>query len=117
MTQINAKDVAALRQRTGLSMMECKKALVEAEGDHEQAEILLRKKLKGKIKAMSMEAKASAAIIGALPIVVMGVTYVTNPEYISLLWTEKLGQLMLAGSGIWMLLGVLVMRKMINFEV
>ena len=76
-----------------------------------------RKKMKGKVQAMAMEAKASASIIGALPLVMMGATYATNPDYMSLLWTEKIGQLMLAACGIWMFLGVLVMRKMINFEV
>ena len=48
-----------------------------------------RKKMKAKIQAMSMEAKASAAIIGALPIVVMALVYLTSPDYISLLWTDR----------------------------
>jgi len=50
MTQINAKDVMSLRNKTGLAMMECKKALNEAGGDAEKAEALLRKKLKGKME-------------------------------------------------------------------
>jgi len=75
-----------------------------------------RKKMKGKIKAMSTEAKASAAIIGALPIVVMLVVYITSPDYITLLWTAKLGQMMLVGCAAWMSLGILVMKKMINFD-
>jgi tight adherence protein B len=75
-----------------------------------------RKKMKAKIKAMSMEAKASAGIIGSLPIVVMGVVYVTSPDYITLLWTAPLGRLMLAGSACWMLVGVMSMKKMINFD-
>ena len=37
-----------------------------------------RKKMKAKIKAMSMEAKASAGIIGSLPILVMGIVYLTT---------------------------------------
>ena len=41
-----------------------------------------RKKMKAKIKAMSMEAKASAGIIGSLPILVMGIVYITSPDYI-----------------------------------
>ncbi len=61
-----------------------------------------RKKMKAKIKAMSMEAKASAGIIGSLPIVVMGVVYITSPDYIALLWTAPLGRMMLAGSAFWM---------------
>ena len=75
-----------------------------------------RKKMKAKINAMSMEAKASGAIIASLPIVVMILVYLTSPQYISLLWTEKLGNMMLMGSAIWMSLGILVMRKMINFD-
>jgi tight adherence protein B len=75
-----------------------------------------RKKMKGKIKAMSTEAKASAAIIGSLPVAVMSIVYITSPDYITLLWTERLGQLMLLGSAVWMTIGVLVMKKMINFN-
>lgn len=75
-----------------------------------------RKKMKAKIQAMSQEAKASAAIIGALPIAVMILVYISSPQYISLLWTEPLGRVMLAASAIWMAMGVLVMKKMINFD-
>jgi tight adherence protein B len=75
-----------------------------------------RKKMKAKIQAMSQEAKASAGIIGALPIAVMTMVYITSPQYISLLFTEPLGNVMLACSAGWMLMGVLVMRKMINFD-
>ncbi len=75
-----------------------------------------RKRLSGKIKAMSSEAKASAMIIGSLPIAVMGIVYVTTPAYIALLFTEKAGNLMLFGCGVWMSVGIFVMRKMINFK-
>ena len=75
-----------------------------------------RKKMKAKIQAMSMEAKASASIIGALPLAVMLLVWITSPQYISLLWTEPLGRLMLAASAMWMSCGVFVMKKMINFD-
>jgi tight adherence protein B len=75
-----------------------------------------RKKMKAKIQAMSMEAKASATIIGALPIAVMTLVWITSPGYISLLWTEPLGRVMIACCATWMVVGVLVMRKMINFD-
>jgi tight adherence protein B len=75
-----------------------------------------RKKMKAKIQAMSMEAKASASIIGCLPLAVMSLVYLTSPHYIELLWTEPLGRMMLAASAFWMFLGVMVMRKMINFD-
>ena len=63
-----------------------------------------------------MEAKASAGIIGSLPILVMGIVYVTSPDYIELLWTTPVGRLLLAGSAAWMLMGIMVMKKMINFD-
>jgi tight adherence protein B len=75
-----------------------------------------RKKMKGKINAMSQEAKASAAIIGALPVCVMLLVYITSPGYIKPLFTDPLGRLMLAGSAMWMCCGILVMKKMINFD-
>jgi tight adherence protein B len=75
-----------------------------------------RKKMKEKIKAMSMEAKASASIIGALPPTIMLLVYITTPEYISLLWTHPTGQLMLVACGVWMSIGIFVMKKMISFD-
>jgi tight adherence protein B len=75
-----------------------------------------RKKMKAKINAMSQEAKASAGIIGALPIAVMTLVYLTSHDYIALLFTQPLGHLMLAASAVWMTMGVLVMKKMINFD-
>jgi tight adherence protein B len=75
-----------------------------------------RRQMKGKIKAMSMEAKASAVIIGILPLAVMFLTYLSSPEYIMLLFTDPLGNLILGSSAVWMLIGTLVMRKMVNFD-
>lgn len=75
-----------------------------------------RRRMAAKIQAMSMEAKASAAIIGALPPLVMIMVYIMTPDYISLLWTHPTGRLMLAGCVMWMACGVFVMKKMINFD-
>jgi tight adherence protein B len=75
-----------------------------------------RKTLQAKVRALSAEAKASAAVLGALPFVVMLLVYITTPAYIALLWTTQVGQLLLVGAGIWMSVGILVMKKMINFK-
>ena len=75
-----------------------------------------RRKMAGKIQAMSMEAKSSAGIIAALPFVVAGITSLTSPDYISLLWTTDIGKLALLGSAIWMGLGILTIKKMIAFD-
>lgn len=76
-----------------------------------------RKKMQGKIKAVSQEAKSSAAIIGSLPFGMMAIMSFTSPEYVELLWTDETGHMLMMGSGVWMFLGILVMRKMINFDI
>ena len=76
-----------------------------------------RKKLRDKVDAMSMEAKSSAIIIGSLPILVGVLTWFGNPDYISLLWTTKAGQIALGACVGIMVTGMLVMRKMINFDI
>jgi tight adherence protein B len=76
-----------------------------------------RKKMRAKVNALSMEAKASAAIIGALPFIVAFLVYLTSPAYISLLFTDPTGHIILAASGMWMSIGIFVMRNMINFKI
>ena len=46
----------------------------------------------------------------------MALVYFTSPQYIELLVDEPIGRVMMAGCGIWMFIGILVMRKMINFD-
>ena len=75
-----------------------------------------RKKMKGKINAMSMEAKASAAIIGAVPFLVVGALYVSSPHYISPLWTTNHGRMITAIAICWMGIGVAMMKKMVAFD-
>jgi tight adherence protein B len=75
-----------------------------------------RKKMKGKISAMSMEAKASAAIIGAVPFLVVGALYVSSPKYISLLWATTHGRMISLIAIFWMGIGIAMMKKMIAFD-
>jgi tight adherence protein B len=75
-----------------------------------------RKKMRDKVSAMSSEAKASAGIIGALPLVVMGALSFLAPDYVALLFTTKPGNFMLGLCIVIMGTGVMVMRKMINFD-
>jgi tight adherence protein B len=100
--------VIAIQQKSGGNLSEALGNLSKVLRD--------RKKMAEKIQAMSMEAKASAGIIGSLPPIVMLLVYMTTPDYISLLWTHPTGQLMLVGCAIWMSMGILVMKKMINFD-
>jgi tight adherence protein B len=75
-----------------------------------------RKKMKGKITAMSMEAKASAAIIGAVPFLVVGALYFSSPNYVSLLWTTSHGRMISEIAICWMAIGIAMMKKMIAFD-
>lgn len=100
--------VVAIQQRAGGN-------LAEALGNLSRV-LRERRKMKGRISAMSMEAKASAVIIGALPVVVMILVYLTSPKYIMLLFTQPLGHVILGCSAVWMFTGIMVMRKMIHFD-
>jgi tight adherence protein B len=100
--------VIAIQQKSGGNLSEALGNLSKVLRD--------RKKMAEKIQAMSMEAKASAGIIGSLPPIVMLLVYLSTPEYISLLWTHPTGQLMLLGCVIWMSIGIFVMKRMINFD-
>lgn len=100
--------VVAIQSQTGGNLAEALNNLSQVLRD--------RYRLQAKVKAFSAEAKTSAIIIGALPILVMLAVFLTSPDYISLLWQEKLGNIMLIGSAIWMTIGIFVMRKMINFD-
>jgi tight adherence protein B len=100
--------VIAIQSRTGGS-------LSEALGNLSKV-LRERKKMQAKVKAMSSEAKASGGIIAALPVIVGVLVYFSSPQYISLLFTTAIGNVVLIGCAFWMLIGVLVMRKMINFD-
>lgn len=100
--------VITIQSRTGGSLAEALANLARV--------LRERKKMQAKIKAVSSEAKASAGIIGSLPVVVAVLVYLSSPDYIMLLFTTTTGNIALAISGFWMFLGVMVMRKMINFD-
>ncbi|MUO80497.1 pilus assembly protein [Agrobacterium vitis] len=76
-----------------------------------------RRKMKAKVSALSMEAKASAVIIGALPFIVAFLVYISSPAYIMVLFTDPRGHMILGVSAVWMSIGILVMRNMINFDI
>lgn len=76
-----------------------------------------RKKLRGKVAAMSMEAKASATIIGSLPVVVALLVHLSTPSYLAPLWNTQAGAYVLWGAAASMIFGILVMKKMINFKI
>ncbi|MFT4074984.1 MAG: type II secretion system F family protein [Asticcacaulis sp.] len=75
-----------------------------------------RKMMREKIKALSSEAIASASIIGVLPPGVGTMISIVRPAYIAPMFTDPRGQLMFLGGAVWMFMGIMMMRKMINFK-
>ena len=55
-------------------------------------------------------------IIGSLPIIVGGLVYLTRPAYISILFTDQRGHLILLGCAVMMSAGIFIMNKMVNFK-
>lgn len=100
--------VLAIQQKTGGNLSEALGNLAKV--------LRERKKMRAKIQAMSQEAKASAGIIGSLPPGVMLLIYLTTPEYMNLLFVTTTGNMIIVAGVTWMGIGILVMKKMINFN-
>lgn len=100
--------VVAIQQQAGGNLSEALSNLSTVVRD--------RFRLAMKVKALSAEAKASALVLASLPPAVVFMVYGAAPDYIMPLFSTRSGNLMLMFGGCWMLIGVLVMRKMINFK-
>jgi tight adherence protein B len=101
----------------------CLSVLIQGKTGGNLAEILSslsrtlrnRKSLLVKIKTLSSEAKTSAIIMGAMPVFVLGILALIAFDYIGILFETQMGNYVLFGCGIWMAIGGLIMRQMINF--
>jgi len=100
--------VIAIQQQAGGNLSEALSNLATVLRD--------RFRLKMKVKALSGEAKASAAVLASLPPAVVFMVYGASPDYIMPLFATRTGNFLLLFSACWMIIGVLVMRKMINFK-
>lgn len=101
--------VIAIQQKTGGNLGEALTNLTTV--------LRARRMMREKIKAMSSEAVASALIIGSLPPLVMTIVMISSPGYMMTMFTDIRGQFMLLVSGAWMGMGIMAMRKMINFKI
>ncbi len=100
--------VLVIQQKTGGNLSESLGNL--------SAVLRARKLMKEKVKALSSEAQASAMIIGALPLIVMTLVYFTRPNYIMILFTDPVGNLILLGAATMMSMGIFIMHRMVNFK-
>lgn len=72
--------------------------------------------LKLKVKALSAEALASAGVLGSLPPAVVIMLSLSSPGYLRPLWETQTGNMLIGIGAIWMSMGILMMKKMINFK-
>jgi tight adherence protein B len=100
--------VIGIQQQTGGNLAETLAKLADV--------LRSRKRMRDKISAVSGEAKASASIIGSLPFIISCLIGVTSPAYIKLLFVTSTGNWIITGGIVMMVNGILVMRRMINFD-
>ncbi len=97
-----------LQERTGGNLCELLKANTTT--------IRERQTMRLKVKAASSEGRVSAMILTAAPFMVMGAIHLLRPEFYGSVINEPLIRYSFAGLFVWMFIGNLVMRKMINFK-
>lgn len=76
-----------------------------------------REQMRLKVKAMSSEARASAMIIGSLPFIMCALISFINPRYMSTLFVDPRGWVMIAMGLTSLLVGIFIMAKMVRFEI
>jgi len=75
-----------------------------------------RVKMRLKIKAASSEGRASALILTAAPFVAVGLIMVMSPAFYGEVWDEPMIKIGLAVIGVWLFIGNMVMRRMIDMR-
>ena len=76
-----------------------------------------RIKIKGHIRTLTAQGKISGIIIGLLPIVIGGVIYLLNPEYIKVLFIHPMGKAMLVAGAVSQFIGMMIIRRIINIDI
>ena len=100
--------VISVQQKSGGNLSEALSNLARVLRD--------RKKMKGKVQAMSSEAKASAYIIGSLPFIVASLVSFVTPSYLLPLFMTPMGNIMLGVAAFMMSIGIFIMNRMIQFD-
>ena len=100
--------VIAIQQQAGGNLSEALGNLASVLRDRFQ--------LRMKVEGLRAEARAGALVLAALPPTVIAMVYGTSPDYMVPLFSTRTGNFLLGFSAVWMLIGILVMRKMINFK-
>jgi tight adherence protein B len=76
-----------------------------------------RSRIKGEIRVMTSQQRMTGYILGGLPLAVSAILFLVARDYMTPLFTTAPGLAMLAGAGIWELMGVFLMRRILAIEV
>ncbi|MDR7866088.1 MAG: type II secretion system F family protein [Sporomusaceae bacterium] len=78
--------------------------------------IRARIKLKGEIRTLTAQGRISGLIIGVLPFALAVFIFLVNPGYMNTLFTHPIGKMMLAAALVSQVIGLLLVRKIVNIE-
>ena len=76
-----------------------------------------RIKILGQVRALTAEGRLSGWVLSALPVLVFFVAKALNPEYVDILLHEKSGQSMLGVAIVMQIMGMLMIRKIVNIKI
>ena len=76
-----------------------------------------RERLRRDVNALTAEGKVSAMVLGALPVGLGLFMYMSNPDYIGVLFEERVGNFLIGGAVVLALVGFVWMKKVIEVDV
>jgi tight adherence protein B len=76
-----------------------------------------RERLRRDVKTLTAEGRVSSYVLGVLPIALGVVMFVLNPDYMTVLFNDNIGRLMVLGSGVLMAGGFVWMQKIVKIDV
>jgi tight adherence protein B len=101
--------VAALQRQTGGNTAEVLDRVTET--------VRERSKLRGLVRTLTAQGRASRWIVSALPVVLLGLIMVINPHYLDPMFSHALGRAMLVAAAVMIVAGSLVIRRIVNIKV
>ncbi len=123
-TDVALKNLASRVQSDDLDLV-IRAILIQKETGGNLAEILDtisttirdRVKIQGEIKTLTAQGRLSGMVVSFMPVVLIGLMYLINPDYIGVLFTHPVGRMMLLGAFVNEIIGMLLIRKIVSIEV
>ncbi len=84
--------------------------------DHVAKTIRERDRMRGEVSTLTAQKKLSGYVVGALPFGLAVIFFVSDPEYMSLLWTTGLGKILLFVAIALDIMGIMWIRRIVNIE-